>query len=723
MEFGYIYIRRHYAYDIYNTCKLGKTVNIIERDQQYRTGEVKSGYFSDVYRVDKKQLNIIDNLLKHEFKNYNVKYNGGTEFYDKEIITLVEKYFISIGIYYKKLDKNYFNKIKRKEYIKNKLTRLREKIIYFLQNIRPRLDQIEIIEKSVDYFKIYDKGILELICGLGKTLISLWIAEKLKVNSILIGVFSRELIKQWKETINKILYFSVYKIVIISNNISEENILKLLLNNKKIIVICLYQSSHRLLNILQNVEYIFDLKILDECHHVTTNNYKKDCETIERNKKNRKNINILSILSLKQLGLTATKKIIDDDYIFNSTIISNNSLEYFGYVIEKRGLYYGIRENLVCDYNILVIGFDDKELDKTLGSDLIVEYDKNLMIACLACLKRIEDGLKNSKDYTTHILIYCNSIKNLEKVDKYINILNNKYFGIDLYYSAYSSLINQNKQKQIIKRFSNSKIGILSTVYCLGEGFDLAILDCVVFAENMYSNIRILQSALRSGRKCKEKPNKINNIIIPILFSKWYDSNGGYEKIKKVVYEMVEEDASIYEKIKVIKNYLIDDNINSRTKHNSFSSKIDCELTDELVNNLKIENINKQNIYFLYSKSVEINKQYNIQSREEYYNLCNILNKLPKEPEKIYKQFSSWFNYFGIDKIYYDLETCQFKLQEYLRNDNNLVKYILDLEKLCILFYEKDNKFPPPKLWCDYYKVENLSNIFCFTKRKQNVIF
>ena len=48
---GYIYIRRHESYDIYKVCKLGKANNILDRDSQYTTWEVKRGYFAYVYEL------------------------------------------------------------------------------------------------------------------------------------------------------------------------------------------------------------------------------------------------------------------------------------------------------------------------------------------------------------------------------------------------------------------------------------------------------------------------------------------------------------------------------------------------------------------------------------------------------------------------------------------------------------------------------------------------
>ena len=50
-DIGYIYIRCHNNYDIYNACKLGETLNIVDRDSQYITGEIERGYFELVVEI------------------------------------------------------------------------------------------------------------------------------------------------------------------------------------------------------------------------------------------------------------------------------------------------------------------------------------------------------------------------------------------------------------------------------------------------------------------------------------------------------------------------------------------------------------------------------------------------------------------------------------------------------------------------------------------------
>ena len=41
MNSGYIYIRVHSSYDKYNVCKLGKMLNLMERNSTYKTSRMR----------------------------------------------------------------------------------------------------------------------------------------------------------------------------------------------------------------------------------------------------------------------------------------------------------------------------------------------------------------------------------------------------------------------------------------------------------------------------------------------------------------------------------------------------------------------------------------------------------------------------------------------------------------------------------------------------------
>ena len=84
--------------------------------------------------------------------------------------------------------------------------------------------------------------------------------------------------------------------LIVSGGVDIENIMRFLENNqKKCIVITTYSSSHKVYTATQHTKFVFGMKILDEVHHLTTNNMRLAHTT-------KKYIQMLNIPSVKQLS-------------------------------------------------------------------------------------------------------------------------------------------------------------------------------------------------------------------------------------------------------------------------------------------------------------------------------------------------------------------------------------------------------------------------------------
>jgi superfamily II DNA or RNA helicase len=387
---GYIYIRNHSSYDDDNACKMGKANNIPERDTQYATGEIKRGYFEAVFEVPIEKMGIVERLLQNEFHELNIKYDAGTEFYNKKIITLIEPYLIRLGIKYRNLSKQQISGLVRCNRVKETMKKINIKsLIHILKSKKtnkqvvsyiPRKDQTIIIEKSVIHFQQYDKGMLILMCGVGKTLISLWITQKINSNTILIGVPNKLLLKQWEKVICDLFQNTPY--LIVSGDIDIEDINRFLENNKnKCIVITTYSSAHKVYKSTQYTEFIFDMKILDEVHHITSYNITE---------KNRKTyVYMLKINSHKQLSLTATLKILEnkENLRDEDIVVSNDNVKYFGEIIDRKCLLWAINENIICDYVIQTIITNEKQLEQQLSRfHIIEESDKRLFLSAFASL-------------------------------------------------------------------------------------------------------------------------------------------------------------------------------------------------------------------------------------------------------------------------------------------------------------------------------------------------
>ena len=719
---GYIYVRNHPSYDVDDACKMCKANNIPERDTQYATGEIKRGYFEAVFEVPIEKMGIVERLLQNEFRELNVKYDAGTEFYNKKIITLIEPYLITIGIKYKKLSKQEISDLVRCNRVRKTIQKINiQSLIHILKSKRtnnqivsyiPRNDQTIIIGKSVIHFQQYDKGMLVLMCGVGKTLISLWITQELNSNTILIGVPNKLLLKQWEEVI--CVLFQSVPYLIVSGGVDTENIMRFLENNqKKCIVITTYSSAHKVYTATQDTRFVFGMKILDEVHHLTTNNMRLAHTT-------KKYIQMLNIPSVKQLSLTATLKQLEsmcDDGI----VVSNDNVEYFGEIIDRKCLLWAINENIICDYVIQTIITNEEQLEQQLSRfHIIEENDKRLFLSAFASLKSIFDG------HSHHLLIYSNNKDNSLKLIQYIKMLiDDNYFDIpDLYYSNYHSEMKSKDQKEIINNFEKAKFGIITCVYCLGEGWDFPLLDGVVFAENMTSNIRIVQSALRASRKNKKDTNKKTKIILPILNrDDWLENNENpdLKKVREVIYQMGLEDETITQKIKVFRIDIEKQKPKPREKEEREMIDEFGEYDDELTQKLRLKTIKRTALATTYEKARKIIADKNIKSKESYYELCERDNRLSKEPEIAFKgQFTNWIEYLSIERVYYDLETCKNKVGEYLSNETDIDFEFTNITKSLKIL---DDMFPPYDLWCEYYDINDLTEIIKHNKNEELVEF
>jgi len=284
---------------------------------------------------------------------------------------------------------------------------------------------------------------------------------------------------------------------------------------------------------------------------------------------------------------------------------------------------------------------------------------KDLFLSAFMSLKSIE-----KYDELTHILIYTNKTDHSELVKKYIdiildsNIINiNKenYYNKSLH-SKSSENLNDIKlpdgsiKEGEISKFKKASWGIISSVYIFGEGFDCPKLNGVVFGENMESDIRIVQSTLRPNRLDSSYPNKKAYVIIPYIDTEnFLTDNESFDKCRKIIAKIRNVDEKIEQKINVVTlnkssyNFKQNDNI-------PFCSII--EKTGEL---------QKIILRLRYSKALdskyseeedefnyirELNKQLNIQSKEDY---TNEYIKNPEEYFKLKGVWTNWYDFLGVD--------------------------------------------------------------------------
>lgn len=696
---GYIYLRDNAWYRTENAIKLGIASNIKDRASTYVTGEIVRGEFIRVFAVPYDKMRIVETCLHRYLSKFHIgDKGGGTEFFTRDIIDMVEPLLRSMSsLEFHSLTKEECDLLDRTARIRKALLKALKKAHFISKKkrknplptigtasnttttltstaLKPRDFQQEIINNCLSHFSTEDKGILVLTCGVGKTLISLWVAKQLGSQKIVIGVPTIVLLEQWLPIIIQIFPDRpVY--------VKDENI-ELVSQTSACVVITTYASSFKLTN------YAFDLKILDEAHHLTS----KSAD----NYSDRAFVQMLNIVSTKQLALTATPKYLESD---NANTVSNDNEAQFGKIIHQICLLWAIQHNIVCDYVIQTIVVDEEKIDAV--------ENKRLFLSAYCALKSIDNG------HSHHLLIYCNEMTNSALILHYVRELLRKDFRHlqpDTFCEEYNSKMSADQQRTILNNFEESRFGIIVCVYCLGEGWNCPLLDAVVFAENMSSNIRILQCALRACRKDSRRPDKVAKLILPIVDADAEDQD--LKKVREVIRQMGLEDETVISKLKVFTEDMERD-VKRKPRSDISSNASSFVYSEELTRRLRLKTVARAGYNLDNVKKLLQPKS--VRSINEYLELCDRDTRFPRDPEQVFRnQYTkwSWFHYFGISSTtFYDIATCKIKCAEYLAAYPEIRSKYLDLSLVCTDLCKLDEQFPPNGMWVDYYKVDELRDL------------
>lgn len=680
---GTIYLRDNAWYKMANVIKMGIATFAKDRSNTYITGEVERGEYICVIEITLDKMKFIDKCLKNYFKLFHIYKGGGTEFYDRCIIDLIEPYFKNINIQYKILTKEeinlmnrcervrnipnidkvkkVFNQLKIKNIIQNyKIKRSKKNSISDSNNIvnelsyiiEPNNHQQYILEIIEGFFNLYNTGKIVWACGLGKALLSILIVKLLEFKSVVIGVPSNNLQKQIKNEILKIFPNKTNILFVggdetdgIKSSTDKIQIIKFLNNNLNSypkFVISTYHSCH----LLVDKDIAFEIKIGDEAHHLVG---------IER-EENRGFRLFHKIISSKTLFMTATEKTIETRT--NKETYSMEDETIFGKYIDVKSVHWAIENKKITDYNILVLKNTEDKVDEIITNLRLNIINKEIFISCYMCLKSFE-----KYNDLTHLLLYTNTTEDAELSKKYINeILSLNVLSIQkekIYNNSLHSK-NCNDLDSEVNKFKNTYYGIISCVYIFGEGFDLPKLNGVCIAGNMRSETRIVQYLLRPNRLDFENPNKKAYVIIPYIDADdWETEDKSYDKVRTIVSQMRNVDENIEQKIFV--------SVGKKEKKEETKKKEKRSYYEDYIFEENMSELNKIKLRLRYSKALgskfteeqdeynyvrSINSSLNIKSKKDYIQRQDTHSNFISSPEEYFKSkgvWNNWYDFMGVD--------------------------------------------------------------------------
>ena len=610
---------------------------------------------------------------RNEFFQTEYFYCKDNKIFNESIIYVLDKRKINYKIY----DTHIFEK---KDYDNKPDTFVSNLKTKQINNFIPH-DYIQnVLDIIIDFYCNNDKGKIIWSCGLGKSILSILIAQKLECGLVLIGVPSIPLQQQMKNEIMKIYnnYENILyvggeqeknKIYKINSTVNVDDIKRFIKKSTGCrFIITTYDSCH----ILSDNKIKFDFKIADEAHHLVGSENEKTKNAFHK------------IKSKKALFMTATEKMIENNTT-DKVFYSMDDENIFGKLIDEKSIKWAIENKKITDYNLIVLKNTETDIDNIINSLSLDEHDndvknsiihnKELFLSAFMSLKSLEkyNGL-------THILIYTNKTENAELVKKYIDIILNldiikinkeNYYNEALYSKNTNNL---NHFKLEISKFKKSSWGIISSVYMLGEGFDCPKLNCVVFSENMESDIRIIQALLRANRLDINFIHKMAYTLIPYIDTQnFITDNKSFDKCRKIIHKIRNVDERIEQKISVVslnkKKHTTSDDSKETNYHDIIENADDSKETNyhDIIENA--DELKKIILRLRYSRALgsiyseeqdefnyvkQLNKELNITSKEEYaYQITKDKHKnYIENPEEYFKKkcvWSNWYDFIGVD--------------------------------------------------------------------------
>ena len=691
----YVVYFGYYDDDVYrNATKIGQTEYLYKRESNYNTShpfkDFKT-YF--IIEVEKEYLDELEQICldayDHVKARHSSEYKHRNE--DNEWITIrptrheIERMLTGADIpfEYKILSEEEIaevekeiRKVEDKQRKEKKMNQ--EKLRKRLRQLRnerrkdchkePLMYHVPILKKMTNHFKINNKGYMIEPCGSGKSFLSIYYTRTAGYKTIVIGTPSVYLQTQMRDEIVEVIPEAIIRFVGGHNDTPINTIKEEIQNVREVplFVITTYDSCSKLIGLQ------FDMKIGDECHHLTG---------IER--QNDGYLRFHDIQSNKSLFMTATKKIVDTTN--DNIVFSMNDEKIFGQCIDEKSVKWAIDNNVITDYKVVVLKATGNNIDDIIG-DLDIRLDNKtteIFISAYMTLKSIA-----SYDDLSHILCYTNKTEHAELMQRFIDILLDKGIFPSLDKNEFYNKALHSDSKCVLRDevdiMKNKKHGIISCVYIFGEGFNLPKLNGVCFVENMDSIIRIIQCALRSARIERGNPNKKSYLLIPFIdHDNFNEDNTSHKKIRTIISNLGNVDENIDERLFV--NTLTKTK-NKPTKDKNLNEEAYDFRNDDLElrrlrlrlrrsKDLKSKLSMEEEEYIFYKALL---KEHNVKSKREYDEFVHEDKK--DDIEKYFKSKGvwpdkGWYDLLSIDTSMYPTTKDEWKRMCKEKNIKSMVEY------------------------------------------------
>jgi superfamily II DNA or RNA helicase len=400
-----------------------------------------------------------------------------------------------------------------------------------VKQLSPRPYQQEAIDGIYNTLSEHDRATAVLACGTGKTLIALWVAEKMRPKSVLVLLPSLTLVQQtlgewsrhnsWRDDFTFICVCSDRTVTKnddielsgmdvdfpVSTDASDVRRFLERPSGKVKVVFSTYQSSPIVAEGARGLNP-FDIAVFDEAHKTTGPQAGLFATALHDEK-----INIG-----KRLFLTATPRhyrLGSRDKDGDLKVVSMDNEAIYGPRAYTLTFGDAARQGIICDYKVIVAVVEGAQVNQFCLQHGVTLVDGEQIGASwvakqIAVQRAVEEtGAKRAISFHS-------------RVSMAKDFSSNTALGIGQYLEGFATFHASGEQKsferkQILNAFRDAPKALITNARCLTEGIDIPAVDMVAFVDPRSSRVDIAQAAGRAMRKPLNSDKTVGFVVVPLF--------------------------------------------------------------------------------------------------------------------------------------------------------------------------------------------------------------
>lgn len=411
---------------------------------------------------------------------------------------------------------------------------------------KPHPHQERAISEVCEGFTRNNRGQLIMASGTGKTLVSLWIAEKLQSQRTLVLLPSLSLLgqtlREWTSNASQPFYYlpvcsddtvrGADRLISKTSDLGlpattdPDEVVEFLKREGHLIVLATYQSSPVIAEAFKrNNIPSFNLAIADEAHRCAGSVSSPFATILD---------DVGGIYAQRRLFMTATPRYFTDHVREEAKeieyeIASMDDGDKFGHILHKLSYSEAIQQDLLSDYRVVIIGVDDPTYREYAEQGAFVTTDGEHISNARILASQIAVGKAMRKYGLRRIITFHSRIKRAkefsERFSEVVNWMPEEARPEGRIWSKHvSGLMPAGQRDVLLDHFRDLEAderGLLANARCLGEGVDVPSLDGIAFIDPRSSQLDIIQAVGRAIRKTPDK--KIGTVVLPVFIDPTQD--------------------------------------------------------------------------------------------------------------------------------------------------------------------------------------------------------